>query len=132
MSRWQLVALVALAGSAGTLARWGIASAANRLTPGWGWPGTLTVNLLGCLAFGIVFGLSGKDATVSPHVRAVVLIGFMGAFTTFSSMAFDTGELLRAGRTAAALANLAANNVLGMALFLAGAWLGGMLKPASA
>ncbi len=128
MTRMSLIALVAAAGAAGTLARWGLASAANRLAPGWGWPGTLTVNLLGCLAFGIVFDISGKDGTISPHIRAVVLIGFMGAFTTFSSLAFDTGELLRAGRTAAALGNLAANNVLGLGLFFAGMAVVGALR----
>jgi CrcB protein len=130
MSRWTLVLLMAGAGAAGTLVRWGIASAANRLTPGWGWPGTLAVNLLGCLVFGIVWGLSEKSGVVSPQAKLVVLTGFLGAFTTFSAFAYDTGQLMRAGRLWAAGANVAANNVLGIALFFAGAWVVGALRGA--
>lgn len=132
MTRLTLIALIASAGAAGTLARWGLASTMNRLAPGWGWPGTLTVNLVGCLAFGVIWALSVKHGAVSPAWRQVALVGFMGAFTTFSSLAFDTGELMRAGRMWSAAANLAANNVLGLGLFFAGVALGGMLKAAAA
>lgn len=130
MGRWALIGMVAAAGAAGTLARWGLASAVNRMVAedsAFRWPGTLAVNLAGCFAFGIVWGLSEKHVAVSPAMKVVILTGFMGAFTTFSSLAFDTGELMRAGRLWAAMGNLAANNVLGVGVFFAGAWVVGGL-----
>ena len=120
--------LLAAAGAAGTLARYGLHAATHR----WLFPaphglfpwGTVAVNAAGCLAFGLVFGLTETRTHLPPATRLVLLTGFMGAFTTFSTFAHDTAHLARAGSVGLAAANLAAHNVAGLALAALGFALG--------
>jgi CrcB protein len=109
-----------VAGAAGTLARYGLAQAINRASSGMFPWGTLVVNTLGCLLFGLVWALAEERSAISTETRVVLLVGFMGAFTTFSTFAADTGTLLRGEHPVLALANVLAENGLGLAAFFAG------------
>ncbi len=111
---------MALAGAIGTLSRWGLAEAVYALL-GRDFPwGTVTVNLVGCLLYGLVWGLSLERGLIHDEVRMVLLVGFMGSFTTFSSLIFDSEVLLLEGRWLALCANLAGQNFLGFAALFAG------------
>ncbi|HMP77093.1 MAG TPA: CrcB family protein [Kiritimatiellia bacterium] len=112
--------MLALAGAVGTLARYGMSTAVQRWA-GHGFPwGTFAVNALGCLMFGLLWGLfEARQAALGPW-RAVVLVGFLGSFTTFSSFAHDSGALLRGGDLPAALLNIAGQNILGLLALFAG------------
>ena len=91
----KLVYLLLL-GAIGTLARYALAVGVGRVLPG-GFPwGTLAVNMLGCFLFGLVLTLGRERGALSREMVEVVLIGFMGAFTTFSSFVNDTVGLARA------------------------------------
>jgi fluoride exporter len=115
------LAWLALAGALGTLARYGVTTAAGRLF-GVGFPyGTLAVNLGGCFLFGLVLTLSRERGLIPQLPTEILLIGFMGGFTTFSSYAGDTVLLAQGGRFAGALLNASLQNLGGMACFLAGA-----------
>jgi len=115
----DLIALM-LAGAFGTLARYGGDAGVTRIC-GTTFPwGTLFVNVAGSFLFGIVFVLEKEAGLLTPRQRFVILTGFMGAFTTFSTYAFQTEELLRSGLTFSALANVAANNLAGLAAVVAG------------
>lgn len=115
---------LALGGAAGTLARVGLSALVQHLG-GVRFPwGTLSVNLLGCLLFGLVWAVTEDRARFGPEVRMFVLAGFMGAFTTFSTYIFDTGELVRTAHLGAAVANVALQNVLGLLCLFAGFALG--------
>jgi CrcB protein len=89
--------------------------------------GTLAVNSLGCFLFGLIWILAEERIIISGQTRAIVLIGFMGAFTTFSTYAFETGQLLRDSEWFLAAGNCLANNVIGLLCiflgFTAGRWL---------
>jgi CrcB protein len=103
-----------LAGACGTFARHGLAGAVQRACGG-GFPcGTLAVNVLGCFLFGFVWSVAEVRLPLSPEARTVVFVGFMGAFTTFSSFAFETAELLRAAQWTTAAANVLAQNAVGL------------------
>lgn len=118
---------LALAGAAGTLARYGLAGWVHRLD-GASFPwGTVAVNLTGCFLAGLLWMLFESRWPVSGENRIVVLVGFMGAFTTFSAMILETGQLLRASEWMQAAANLALQNGLGLIALLAGAALGRMI-----
>ena len=113
------ILLIALAGAAGTLARYWISGFVNRSTVAFPW-GTITVNLLGCFLFGLVWVMAEERSLLSPVARTVILIGFMGGLTTFSSLAGDTMGLLRDAQYLRAFANVALQNTAGLALL----WLG--------
>lgn len=105
---------IGLAGALGALSRYGLALVVQRGT-GTLFPwGILTVNVAGCFIFGLIFGLAEERGVVRPEFRAIALIGFLGAFTTFSTFAFDTLNLIRAERYALAAANLLLSNALGV------------------
>lgn len=123
----QKLLWLALAGAAGTLARYGLSGLVQRL-PAVQFPyGTLAVNVVGCFLAGAFWAFVEDRAGVSGQVRMVVLVGFMGAFTTFSAFALETGGLLRDGEWTWALGNVLLNNVLGIGAFVAGVAAGRML-----
>ncbi len=116
--------LVAVAGAVGTLARYGLSNWVQKVG-GEKFPwSTLVVNLLGCLLFGLVFALAEERQLISARLRLVLLTGFMGAFTTFSTYGFETAALLRSEQWGIALANIAAQNVLGIGAVFLGMSLG--------
>jgi len=116
----QKLALIMLAGGAGALSRYGLAGLFQRLAGGSFPAGTFIVNMLGCLFFGFVWGFLEERAAFGPQVRVVALTGFMGAFTTFSTFAFETVALARAGQWLYAALNMAGQNMIGFALLFAG------------
>lgn len=118
------VILLAVTGAVGTLARFGLQGVVQKTT-GATFPwGTLAVNMLGCFVFGIVWAVAEGRWQFRPETRSIVLIGFLGSFTTFSSFVFETSELLRGNQWGLALGNLAAQNIVGIVLFFAGLFLG--------
>ncbi len=119
----KLLAL-AVAGTLGTLARYGLSGLVQRLhESAFPW-GTLVVNALGCFLFGVVWALAEERLVISGETRLVLLVGFMGAFTTFSTYAFETSAMLRDAEWLLAASNLLAHNVLGIACFFVGVALG--------
>lgn len=125
---WQRLLILVVAGALGTLARAGVyAGVARFITPTIVPLGTLSVNVLGSLAFGLLWPLTdpapGQTARLGPDVRLFLLTGFMGAFTTFSTLAFEAGQSVRVHNYGAAALTLCANCLLGIGAFLLGAWI---------
>jgi CrcB protein len=113
-------ALLGLAGAAGTLLRAGCTTLATRLF-GVGFPwGTLAVNMAGSLVFGLIVGMSRTRGTIGIATETILLIGLLGGFTTFSSYAFQSVELLQGGRPLTAAAYVIGTNVAALAAVWAG------------
>lgn len=127
MGIYQKLAWLATAGALGTLARYGLAGLVQRAAPnvagGFPW-GTLVVNILGCFLFGLIWSLAESGWAINNHVRVVVFIGFLGAFTTFSTYAFEAGQMLRDARWLYLTIHILAQNGLGLAAVLLGFALG--------
>jgi CrcB protein len=112
--------LLLLAGGLGSLSRYGLAGLVQRLA-GSSFPyGTFVVNALGCLLFGLVWGIFDRSLDLAPGARVIVLTGFMGAFTTFSTFAFESATLVQHGQWLSAAANVLGQNVLGITCVFAG------------
>jgi fluoride exporter len=119
----RLLGLAAF-GAIGTLARFWLGGLVQRHA-GSSFPwGTLVVNAAGCFVFGIVWSLASERSLLRGEARTIVLIGFFGAFTTFSSFAFETVQMLRDGQWLRAVANVGLQNAIGLLLLMAGAALG--------
>jgi len=118
---------LSLGGAAGTLSRYWLSGVAQRLAGGSFPLGTLAVNMLGCLLFGTIWGYFENRMLPGSEIRILVLTGFMGAFTTFSTYMFETAELVKYGQMAMALLNIVGQSVLGLTLVLAGIALGRLL-----
>jgi CrcB protein len=117
------VLLVLLGGSIGALSRYGVSLLAAKLF-GSRFPwGTLVVNLTGCFLIGVAYALAERGSSwMTPSVRVFFVTGYLGALTTFSTYALETTSAAGAEDHLGALLNIAANNLLGLALVLLGAW----------
>ena len=111
--------LIAVCGAAGALARFGLTGLVFRIYGGSFPFGTFVVNIIGCFVFGIIWPLAEERLLISSELRSIILIGFIGSFTTFSTLVFETGELMRDSEWALALANMGGQVVMGLlALYL--------------
>src|ERR1041384_6336326 len=112
--------LIGVFGLVGTLSRYWLSGWAGQWWGGTFPAGTLTVNLLGCLAIGFLFHATEERYLIDPALRSAVLVGFLGGFTTFSSLAVQSFNLLRDGEIFLASANILISNLAGLLLV----WLG--------
>jgi fluoride exporter len=105
---------IALAGSLGALARYGVDGLVSQHAhSAFPW-GTFVVNVSGSFALGFLFVLLAERSTVDPSVRSAITIGFLGAYTTFSTLSFETYRLLEDGARALAFANAAGSIAAGL------------------
>ncbi|MGH9015938.1 MAG: fluoride efflux transporter CrcB [Acidimicrobiia bacterium] len=111
---------IAVAGSAGALSRYQLEGFISRHTRGaFPW-GTLVVNASGCFVLGLLFTLLTERFLPHPYLRSALTIGFLGAYTTFSTFAFETVRLAEDGARGLALLNV----VVSVAVGVAAAWFG--------
>ena len=114
---------IALAGSLGTLSRFGLSSLVQRLAGGnFPW-GTAVVNIIGCFLFGLIWTLGSERMAISTEARAIILTGYMGAFTTFSTFISETSQFTVGGQWFNATCNVTFQVVAGLLLFAAGSTL---------
>ena len=125
MMTLKQVLLVMLGGGLGATSRYG----ASLLSVKW-WGahfpwGTLIVNLTGCFLIGLLFALAERSRLLGPDLRLLLITGYLGALTTFSTFALETVNSGFPSMALRPLMNILANNVGGLSLVLLGLWLGG-------
>ena len=82
--------------------------------------GTLTVNVVGCFLIGLVAGLAETRLVLGEGTRALLVVGLLGGFTTFSAFGYDTIVMAREGQMAAAAANVGLQLSLGFTAVVIG------------
>src|SRR6185295_14196794 len=112
--------LIAIGGAIGSVARYLLSTFVLRATGSLFPVGTFAVNAVGCFVFGVIAGAAEQRVALQPQMRLFALVGVLGGFTTFSSYAFESMQLLRDGQVAAAAVNIVGQVVAG----LAGIWIG--------
>ena len=111
--------MVALGGALGAMARFWVynATAIWGHKPAWA---TFGINALGAFLIGVAFVLLTERGTLQPELRSFIVVGFLGAFTTYSTYSMDALQLLEQGQITAALLYLLGT----MLVCLLAAWLG--------
>lgn len=100
--------LIFVGGGAGSLARYGISKWLNPPVGGFPW-GTLTANVLACLILGMIAALISQKSGISKELQALVLIGFCGGFSTFSTFSIETLRMIQNGQWMMAIAYVTAS-----------------------
>ncbi|MBA3028330.1 MAG: fluoride efflux transporter CrcB [Desulfobacteraceae bacterium] len=118
------MALVMAGGALGAVSRYGIGLWTAK-TWGTQFPfGTLMVNLTGCFLIGLLFTMAERVRFLTPDLRLLILTGYLGALTTFSTFTLETVNAGRGGMTLQPLINILINNGGGIGLTFIGMWLG--------
>jgi CrcB protein len=117
----RLLLFVGVGGFAGAALRYATSGYVQQLMQSAGFPyGTLVVNVLGCFVIGLLSQLVESRGLLTADARALLLPGFLGGFTTFSTFGNETMNLLRDSQSPLAVANVAANVLLGLCAVWAG------------
>jgi CrcB protein len=117
----QVYLLIALGGACGALSRYGIGRAVNIYLAQIHWPlGTFAVNIAGSFTIGAIYVLITEKSSLHADWRYVLIVGFLGAFTTFSTFSLESVAMLEAGKIAMAMLYMVAT----LASCVIGCWLG--------
>lgn len=122
---------IAGGGGVGAVLRFVIAGWGQRLVPGVFPLGTLLVNVMGCLAIGLVAAVFAGPALVREEYRLALLVGLLGGFTTFSTFGYETLQLLTDREWGSAALYVGLNNGLGLLAVWLGHLAGNRLSGAS-
>lgn len=115
----QLV-LVGLGGFAGAVLRWSVDGWISERNPTAFPLGTLAINLTGSFVLGVLFAWVIERNVLPPDVRLPLMVGFLGAYTTFSTFMLESWRLIEEGAYALAAANLVGSVALGLVAVVAG------------
>jgi CrcB protein len=120
----KILIVIALGGALGAVARYATSVGIHSIT-GYDFPyGTLVVNVAGSLAIGVLYVVIIESGPGLTHYRAPLMVGLLGAFTTFSAFSLETIHLMEAGNILKAGANVVLNVVLCLGACWAGLVLG--------
>jgi CrcB protein len=111
---------VGIGGFLGAIGRYGLSGVAHRLYTGSFPLGTFTVNVAGCFLLGSLMTLVEDRQLFSANTRLLLTIGLLGSFTTFSTLGYETLQLVRDRVFHLAILNILANVVLGIAAVILG------------
>jgi CrcB protein len=114
------ILLVALGGAAGAVSRFVLDTFVTERLGGSFPFGTLVINVSGSFAIGLLFALAIERSLLPATIRGPAMIGFIGAYTTFSTLMLETWRLAEDGAVALAVVNLVGWSLLGMLAVVAG------------
>lgn len=104
-----------MGGFVGAVLRYLISGQVQNISKATGFPyGTLTVNLIGSFLIGLVFYYLETNISIDPQTKAFILVGVLGAFTTFSTFSIETLDLFQSGEVMGAFMNMGAHGLLGL------------------
>jgi CrcB protein len=116
--------LIAIGGAGGAVTRFAVDGwVSARFGGDFPW-GTLLINVSGSFVLGLLFALTIERGVLSPELRAPLMIGFLGAYTTFSTWMLESWRLVEGGALLAAMLNVGGSLLLGMAAVICGLVIG--------
>lgn len=116
---WKSIVAIGLGAALGALLRWQLGSRLNSVFPTIP-PGTLTANLIGAYVIGLCIAFFATYPAISPEWRLLIVTGFCGGLTTFSTFSAEVTTLLQQGRIAWALGAVTVHVLGSVAMTFAG------------
>ena len=116
---------VAIGGILGSVCRYGVVLfiSERQIDPVLPY-GTICVNILGCLAIGLLAGIDTfKHGMIRPELKLLLMVGFLGSFTTFASFGLEVVSLINSYRPIAALLDVVIQLAVGLLAVTAGFWI---------
>jgi CrcB protein len=110
----RTIVAIGIAGALGALARYGLDGAVSRRLPSHFPWGTFVVNMSGAFLLGFLMTLMTEQLTTASWVRSALAIGLLGAYTTFSTLSYETYRLLEDGAVGLAAANMLGSAAVGL------------------
>jgi CrcB protein len=115
------ILILGLGGFLGAISRYLVSEAVQALIKSAHFPwGTFIVNILGCFTLGFLTQAAASKGVIDPQARMFLMVGFVGAFTTFSTFSVESANLFQNGQGAAGILNILASNLLGIAFVFIG------------
>jgi len=112
--------LIALGGAGGAVARYVVDGlVTDRTGAGFPW-GTLVINATGSFVLGLLFALAVEADVLPADIRGPLMIGFLGAYTTFSTWMLETWRLVEGGAISLAAVNVVGSAAVGVVAIVAG------------
>ncbi len=94
---YVLYLMIGLGGALGAISRFTLSTYIyQKYTHIFPW-GTFMVNMLGCFLIGVVYILGAENVITNPNTRSLLSVGFLGAFTTFSTFSYETLNIIKNG-----------------------------------
>lgn len=116
----SFLAPIAIGSALGGVARYAMTAAVNdRIAAAFPF-GTMSVNIVGCVLFGVFYQLAMQNGRMSPPMQVMLTTGFCGGFTTFSTFSYESVRLMQEGLWARTIAYVACSVVLGFGAFWGG------------
>ena len=126
---WKPILAISLGSALGALLRWGLGTKLNSIFPDIP-PGTLTANLIGGYIIGVAVAYFAQAPDIAPEWRLLIITGFCGGLTTFSTFSAEVVTLLQQGRLTWAMSAIAIHVSGSLLMTLAGLASWQLLKPA--
>ncbi len=115
------ILILGLGGFFGAVSRYLLSSYVQNLFKPNGFPyGTLAVNIIGCFILGLLTYLAGAKGLLDANTRLFLMVGFIGAFTTFSTFSVESAALFQNGQGIAGWLNIFGSNLLGIMFVFVG------------
>jgi len=114
------IVFVAFGGAVGSVMRYLLGMVGGQLYKGIFPLATFLINFLGCVGIGLLLGYFGKNEGLNPHLKLLLITGFCGGFTTFSTFASENVQLMEQGNYGMLMVNVVGSVLLGMGGVLLG------------
>ena len=126
---WMKLLLVGIGGFAGAICRYISIVVTNSIFDPSFFPyGTLVVNISGCFFIGILTGFFEVRQVISPEIQSLIIVGFLGSFTTYSTFGSEVILLVRQGQLTAAMLNILMHLILGFSAVVGGLAVSGVFQ----
>lgn len=131
MSNFNIPIAIGIGGFIGALLRFYVSEAVVRVSgDDYQFFGTITVNLVGCFAIGVLVTFAARTTHLSPVLQKCLITGLLGSLTTFSTFALESLNLIQDGRYGAAMLKISVSLVVGLLLVWLGMLTAGAFVPA--